>query len=238
MARSNFFFITLALLATLVRSADAAQRDVDIPMSDGIVLRGTYFSPGAPGPAVLLLHQCNMDRRAWFGVAADLSSAGMHVLTVDFRGLGESGGKPVTQADRQSLSTKWPADVDAALAFLLAQQGVDQSRIAVGGASCAVPQASTLAIRQRRIRALLVLSGPATADAKSYISKTPGLAVFGAAAEQDAGAVQGIKDLVSASTNTASTLKLYPGTEHGVELLMAHKDLGTLIVSWLKTQMR
>ena len=85
MARSNSFFITLALLATLVRSADAAQRDLDIPMSDGIVLRSTYFSPGAPGPAVLLLHQCNMDRRAWFVVAADLSSAGMHVLTVDFR---------------------------------------------------------------------------------------------------------------------------------------------------------
>jgi dienelactone hydrolase len=227
----------LALLATLVRSADAAQRDMDIPMSDGIILRGTYFSAGAPGPAVLLLHQCNMDRRAWFGVAADLSRAGMHVLTVDFRGFGESGGKPVTEADRQSLSAKWPADVDAALAFLLAQQGVDQSRIAVGGASCAVPQASNLAMRQSRIRALLVLSGPATADAKSYLSQTPGLAVFGAAGEQDAGAVEGIKDLLGASRNPVSTLKLYPGSDHGVELLTAHKELGPLIVSWLKTQL-
>src|SRR5258706_12395792 len=238
MPRPHLFFSTLALLPPLVRSADAVQRDVEIPMSDGIILKATYFSPGAPGPAVLLLHQCNMDRRAWSGVATALSSEGMHVLTVDFRGFGESGGKPVTAADRQSLSTKWPADVDAALAFLLAQQGVDQTRIAVGGASCAVPQASSLAMRQSRTRALVVLSGPATADATSYVSHPPGLAVFGAAAEQDAGAVEGIKDLVAASSNAASTLKLYPGTDHGVELLSAHKDLGPLIVSWLKTQFR
>ena len=83
------------------------------PMSDGIILRGTYFSPVVPGPAVLLLHQCNMDRRAWLAVPTDLSSAGMHVLTMEFRGFGESGGKPVSDADRQSLSTKWPADVRA-----------------------------------------------------------------------------------------------------------------------------
>jgi alpha/beta superfamily hydrolase len=162
----------------------------------------------------------------------------MHVLTIDFRGLGQSGGKPITAEERQSLAGKWPADMDTALAFLLAQKGVDQSQVAVGGASCGVPQASNLAMRQHRIRALLVLSGPATDDAKKYVSATPGLAVFGAAAEQDAGAVEGVKDLVSASKNAASTLRLYPGADHGNELFIAHKDLQLLLVSWLKTQLQ
>ena len=47
---------------------------------------------GRSGPAMLLLHQCNMDRHAWDGLAKDLADAGVHVLTLDFRGFGESGG--------------------------------------------------------------------------------------------------------------------------------------------------
>jgi len=236
MSRLKRSVISLALLMTLVGLVEAAQSDVDIPMADGIVLKGTYFSPGVPGPAVLLLQQCDKDRRAWLGLATDLSRAGMHVLTLDFRGLGESGGKPTSAEERQSLAGKWTADVDAALGFLLKQKDVDQAKIAVGGASCGVPQAANVAMRQHRIRVLLVLSGPATDDAKKYVSQKPGLAVFGGAAEQDAGQVESIKQLVGASKNAASTLKLYPGTDHGIELFTAHEDLQPLIVSWMKTQ--
>jgi len=141
------FVVCFAALEAGVGFAQATRSEVDIPMSDGVVLKGTYFSPGAQGPAVLLLQQCDKDRRAWVSFATDLSGAGMHVLTLDFRGLGESGGKPVSAEERQGLAGKWPADVDAALAFLLRQKGVDESRIAVGGASCGVPQASNLAMR-------------------------------------------------------------------------------------------
>ncbi len=227
---------SLALVIMLIGFLEAAHSDVDIPMADGVVLKGTYFSPGAPGPAVLLLQQCDKDRRAWVGLATDLSRAGMHVLTLDFRGLGESGGKPTSAEERQSLAGKWTADVDATLGFLLKQKGVDQSKIAVGGASCGVPQAANEVVRQPMIRVLLVLSGPATDDAKKYVSQTLGLAVFGAAAEEDAGQVDSIKELTGASKNPASTLKLYPGTDHGTELFTAHKDLQPLIVSWMKTQ--
>ena len=236
MLRAHSFAAGIAMLTALVAVASAAQSDVDIVTTDGITLKGTYFSPGVPGPAVLLLHQCDKDRRAWFDIASDLSGAGMHVLTVDFRGLGQSGGKPKTDDERRSLAAKWPADVDTALAFLLSQQGVDQSKIAIGGASCGVPQAANLAMRDHDIRALLVLSGPVTDDAKKYVWQTPGMAVFGAAAEQDAGQVDDIRELVSGSKNRLSMLKLYPGEDHGVELFVTHKDLQPLIVGWMKTQ--
>lgn len=237
MSRLGRFSIGVVLLTMLVGPVGAAQSDVDIPMADGIVLKGTYFSPGAPGPAVLLLQQCDRDRHAWLDLASDLAVAGIHVLTIDFRGLGQSGGRPGTTEERQSLAGKWPGDVDAAFAFLLAQKGVDQSQVAVGGASCGVPQAANLVMRQHRIRVLLVLAGPTTDDAKKYMSQTPGLAVFGVAAEGDSGAVEGVTELVKASTNSASTLKLYSGTDHGVALFSAHKELQPLIVSWMKTQL-
>lgn len=231
--------VVVAALSAVSVVAVSAQtvREVDIPMADGVVLKGSYFAPQSGGAAVLLLPQCDKDRRAWRAVATDLAAAGMHVLTIDFRGLGESGGKPSSDEERRTLSAKWPKDVDAALAFLIGRQGVDSGRIAVGGASCGVPQASAAAQRQRSARALLLLSGPAMDDARAYIAKTPGLAVFGAAAAQDIAAVQGSKDLVGASTNPASTLKVYDGTAHGVELLAANKDLQTSLVTWLAQQL-
>ena len=124
-------------------SAKVHKKDVDMKVSDGVNLRGTYFSEGRPGPAMLLLHQCNMDRHAWDGLAEDLASNRFNVLSIDYRGFGESGGEKFTDpAQRRAAMQKWPGDVDAAYAYLTSQKGVDQSRIAVGGASCGVTQSS------------------------------------------------------------------------------------------------
>jgi hypothetical protein len=48
--------------------------------------------------------------------------------------------------------------------------------------------------------------------------------------------VDSIKELAGASKNPASTLRLYPGADHGIELFTAHEDLQPLIVSWMKAQ--
>src|SRR5271170_3991607 len=155
--------IAAALAVAAGLSAEVQKKDVDIKAPDGVNLKATYFSAGRTGPAMLLLHQCNMDRHAWDGLAADLATNGFNVLTIDNRGFGESGGSKSTDPDtRAAERQKWPADVDAAYAYLTSQKGVDQSRIAVGGASCGVTQSSDLAARHHEIRALMVLSGVAS----------------------------------------------------------------------------
>jgi pimeloyl-ACP methyl ester carboxylesterase len=70
----------------------SAQRVVDLTATDGTKLKATYFAAAQPGPGVLLLHQCNRDRKVWDGLAAQLAAAGINVLTLDNRGFGESGG--------------------------------------------------------------------------------------------------------------------------------------------------
>ena len=227
------------LTVTAGLSAASQKKDVDIQATNETTLKGTYFSPGAPGPAILLLHQCNMDRHAWDGIASDLAEAGFHVLTIDYRGYGESGGEKYTNADqrRAAMKDKWPSDVDAAYAYLVAQKGVDKSRIAAGGASCGVTQSSDLATRRHEIKALMLLSGTASDAAKAYIVATPALAVFGAASEGDTGAAKGIKEAVESSKNPRSTLKMYSGTEHGVPMFAKNVDLEPMIVSWLKAEL-
>jgi dienelactone hydrolase len=227
-----------SLALSLGWAADVQKKEVDIQASDGTNLKASYFSPGRSGPAMILLHQCNMDRHAWDGLANDLAAAGFHVLTFDFRGFGESGGgRPTDAAERRTvIQQKWPADVDAAYAYLIAQKGVNKAEVAAGGASCGVTQASDLATRHHEVRALMLLSGNASDAAKAYLASLPSLPVFGAASEGDTNAAKGIKEAVAASKNPHSTLKLYPGTEHGVPMFAKHAELEPMIVSWLKTQ--
>jgi hypothetical protein len=70
-------FPLAAAVAVLVASSEAAaqkrRQDIDVLAADGARLRATYWSPGKPGPGMLLLHQCNMDRRAWTELGAALA---------------------------------------------------------------------------------------------------------------------------------------------------------------------
>jgi dienelactone hydrolase len=230
--------VTVLGMAGSAAGADVQKGDVDIKAADGVNLRGTYFSPGRPGPAILLLHQCNMDRHAWDAFANDLAAAGFHVLTFDWRGYGDSGGERFTDmAQRQPvMAQKWPGDVDTAFDYLLSRAGVDRARVAAGGASCGVAQSANFARRRPAVKALVELSGSAP-DAISYVGATPSLAVFGAASEGDKSAAEGVRAIVGASKNPTSKLQVYEGTEHGVPMFAKHTDLEPAIISWLRAQL-
>lgn len=225
--------------AAAVADAQVVTKDVDIKASDGVVLKGTYYTSAGEGPAMLLLHQCNMDRHAWDGLARDLAGRGIHVLTVDFRAFGESGGKRFASFSELGpvMEAKWPGDVDAMYAYLLSQAGVDRARVAVGGASCGVTQASDLAARRPEIKTMMVLSGIASDHARQHLAATPSLAVFGAASRGDTRAAEGIRAIIGASTSGHSKLQLYDGTEHGVPMFDRHAELRPMVVDWLSTQL-
>jgi dienelactone hydrolase len=235
-------FAVAAMIASAVSAQPLKQgekKDMDIMTGDRTVLKATYYSPGKPGPAVLLLHQCNMDRKSWEPLAIDLTNAGMHVMTLDFRGFGESGGEKITDPERRRavMADTWPKDVDAAYTILIGLKGVDRSRLAVGGASCGVTQASAFASRQPDVKALVLLSGSASDAAKTYFSATPALAIFGAVSEDEAAATKGIKEALAASKNSRNTLKVYTGAGHGVAMFAKEAELEPMIVTWLKTQL-
>jgi dienelactone hydrolase len=153
------------------------------------------------------------------------------------RGFGESGGRATNVAEFEALSAKRLGDVDAMLAYLLQQSGVDTSRVAAGGASCGVTLSTDLAARHHEIKTLIELSGLATDATRAYIAQAPGVAIFGAASEGDGGAAQSMKDLVKASNNPESKLGIYPGTEHGVAMFSKNPELESAIVIWMKTQL-
>jgi dienelactone hydrolase len=160
-SRSVLAFLLCALSCGV--SAWSAERAVDLTAGDGTKLKATYFAAEKPGPGVLLLHQCNRQRKVWDGLAQQLAAAGINVLTLDYRGYGDSGGdrfdKLAPQEAAQIQAEKWPGDIDTAFQYLVSQPGVTRNVIGVGGASCGVNNSIQTARRHPEVKSLALLSG-------------------------------------------------------------------------------
>ena len=235
--------ILSSLFAALAFSTPAQQtpapRILDLTASDGTHLKATFFAAAKPGPGLLLLHQCNRQRKVWDALAQKFAASGLNVLTFDFRGIGESAGSPLDKLTndqiQQVIAEKFPSDVDTAYRFLAAQPSVTPSIMAAGGASCGVNQAVLLASRHPEVKALVLLSEGTGRPGREFLRKNPNLPLFAAVADDDPdpGVVEIMEWIYSFSTNPINKFEHFPKGGHGVEMFELHKDLPTDIVSWL-----
>ena len=245
--------VRLAALALLVQLSLAgisaaqqapAPRVVDIAAADGTVLKGTFFAAAKPGPGVLLLHQCNRERKVWDSLAQSLAASGVNVLTIDFRGYGDSGGTPMkylTDTARQKeIAEKWPGDVDAAFDYLIEQPSVNPKQIGAGGASCGVNQAVQLARRHPEVKSLVLLSETTDVAGRQFLRSSPQIPLFLAVADDDPdpGVVELVEWLFTLSKNPTSHLEHYDGGGHGVEMFVAHPELPGMIVAWWDSELQ
>lgn len=134
--------------------ADA--RLVEVETSDGVKLRGWYVPPRPAPPATapgLVWFPGNAETVASLTpLIRDLRPHGVGMLILDYRGYGESSGKP-SEAGLYR-------DAEAAWGWLVAQPEIDRSRIAVYGRSLGAALALHVAVT-RRVRAV-VLHAPFT----------------------------------------------------------------------------
>ncbi|MBV9483127.1 MAG: hypothetical protein JO249_20635 [Acidobacteria bacterium] len=258
------FILVLSLLFNEVGLAQGAPppRAIDLTATDGTQLKATLFSTGKPGPGVLLLHQVNRDRKSWDTVAEKLAAAGIHTLTVDMRGIGDSGGTRWEKLSDEELSKHWrgwPEDVEVALQFLSSQPGVDRNRIGLGGAGLLGVDNCVEAARQHRspIKSLVLMSGETFHEGLQFLhqaSQLPELFVFSDDDEypptQDA-----MKLLYATASSPSKKLVHYSSSEdapwlwyepfdigrvpakggHGTDMFQPHPELPGIIVHWFVT---
>jgi pimeloyl-ACP methyl ester carboxylesterase len=257
MKQRQIFFLLVAFF--LVRNASGnAPRVVDLKSADGTILKGTYFAAANPGPGVLLLHQVNRDRKSWEGVATQLAAGGIHTLTLDMRGLGESGGTRWEKMDRAEYK-RFPQDVDAALELLTSQPGVNRQVIGLGGAGVEGVLQSVEAARRhpKEIKSLVLMSGETLPEGLQFLhqaSQLPELFVFSDEDEyppiQDA-----MKLMYVTASSPARKLVHYSAAEeapwlwyepfdlgrvpakggHGTDLFQPHPELPGIILHWFVT---
>jgi tetratricopeptide (TPR) repeat protein len=265
MKQIHIFFLSAALVFARAASAEptkSASHVIDLKSPDGTTLRATYFAAAKPEPGVLLLHQVHRDRKSWEGVAVQLVAVGINTLTLDMRGIGESGGtrwEKLTDAELAKHWRGWPEDVDAALEFLRSQPGVNRDRIGIGGAGLLGVDNSVEAARRHptEIKSLVLISGETFRDGLQFLhqaSQLPELFVFSDEDEypptQDA-----MKLLYISASSPSKKLVHYSSAEdapwlwyepfdvgtvpakggHGTDLFQPHPELPGIIVHWFVT---
>jgi len=146
-------------------------KEVNIPAPQGHVLAGTLTTPPAKGPvpaAVLITGLSPSERNGgsppWMplrDISDAVTRAGIAVLRVDDRGIGESTGdhKPSTTFDEAD-------DVASEVAWLRKQPGIDPKRIVLVGYSEGGLIAPMVASKDPSIAAVVALDGPGTSGAE------------------------------------------------------------------------
>jgi dienelactone hydrolase len=141
----------------------ASSKEVSFKTEDGVEIKGTLYSPRVKrGPGALLLHQIGKDRSSWKGLAAELQESGFAVLTMDFRGFGESVSKGKTKLDYTAFKDEdykgLLKDIKSATDFLASQEEVDKDSIVLVGASIGANTAMYFAAKEPLVKALVLLS--------------------------------------------------------------------------------
>jgi len=123
--------------------------------ADGTRLAGWFLpaagSAGAAAATILHIHGNAGNMESHLGFSDHLPPAGMNLFLFDFRGYGESAGKPTRREDLI-------ADASAALDAILARPDVDASRIGLFGQSLGGGIGLNLMAGREEIRAAVIVS--------------------------------------------------------------------------------
>jgi len=114
--------------------------DVYIETSDGVRLHGWYLPVADARGTVLFFHGNAGNLSDRYGWGQDLTTLGVNVLMVDYRGYGKSEGSP----SEEGLY----ADAEAAWLFLVNHRGVSPDRLVAYGISLGGAPACELAVRR------------------------------------------------------------------------------------------
>jgi pimeloyl-ACP methyl ester carboxylesterase len=261
--KPTYIFLFSAILSGTIASASQTKnvaRGVDLKSADGTILKGTYFAAAKPGPGVLLFHQSNRTRKSWDELAAQLAPVGIHVLTVDSRAHGDSGGKYDTEANRAAYwKTGWPSDLEAAFQYLSSQSGVNRDVIGAGGAGNLGVQSAIETARRHpdQVKSLVLLSGETERPGMEFLhqaSQLPQLYVMDDNDEYPP-TQEEMKMLYIIASSPIKQLVHYSHAEdapwlwyetfldsgkvpakggHGTDMFKPHPELPGIIVDWFK----
>jgi dienelactone hydrolase len=241
-------FIKIISAALLTLTAASQAKDLTLTTDKGFELKASYYqSKKTSDRAVLLLHQCNYNRTMYNDIGQQLADKGIHALSLDFRGYGESTTNEFNfenvralpsnkqSAAWQKLSTHWPSDVQLTYNYL--KNNMSDTGIVGVGASCGGYQAITLA-EKNPISVMGFFSSGQSEDNIARYTKTlankPTLII---ASEKDTGTYESAQKLFSASTSMDSKFIAYKGTAHGYPLLDSDTELASYMVSWLDSHL-
>lgn len=119
---------------------------IEVPVRDGVVLRGLHYAPtGGPAPVVLNVIPYGADR--YHGAGVRFAERGFHFVSLDCRGRGDSDGEFIPFVSDG-------ADGYDVIEWLGSRDWCDGAVVTYGGSYCGFNQWATAATRPSGLRAI------------------------------------------------------------------------------------
>jgi alpha-beta hydrolase superfamily lysophospholipase len=243
-------------IASIFISINSFASEITLTTPDKFSLKANYYHADDTKNAkvqdknkrgVLMLHQCNYNRTMYNEVGKELAQRGIHALSLDFRGFGESISeksnvksiRKLPKSERgaawSEISSHWPSDVKVAFDYLqatLVKEGNNDFEIGVIGASCGGSQAITLAEQEEISAISFFSSSQSDKNITRYdkaLAQKPTLII---ASENDGRTYTSAQELFIKTKHSNSKMISYKGSMHGYPLLDSDKQLARTIVAW------
>jgi dienelactone hydrolase len=207
---------------------------VELLGKDDLPIAGTLYVPAEapqPWPGVLLLHMLGRQRGDWEAVATELSEAGYAVLAIDMRGHGDTNSN-VNWSDAA-------VDHRRAVNYLGRIPGIDNSRIAVMGASIGSNMALQAGTDNREINTVILLSPGldyAGVTTENILSSYGGRPILIVASREDTYSAES-SDVLASKAQGEASLVMYDGAGHGTAMFNREPGLINTVVEWLDTHL-
>jgi dienelactone hydrolase len=212
--------------------------EVVLATTDGWEVHGTRWLPATPTggavPGVVLLHSGRSDRAVFSRLERLLAERALAVLNIDWRGRGRTTNRgSYFDLDLEERAAGW-RDAAAAFDHLADLPQVDADRLAAVGVVHGAEHAVRAATRDRRVRAIAILTGYRPADESESARLTSGdVHALYVTSRDHTITTAAMRALHDATPPGRSRYVEYPGGAIGYQLFELDHDLEPSIVDWL-----
>lgn len=213
-------------------------REISFKTEDDWTIYGNLLLPGnlkegEQAPGVVMVHSGLSDRYIFHNIERLFVRSGAAVLNIDWRGRGKSREKGSFVSLAREERDRAHLDVKAAVNVLADRPEVDSQRIAIIGTYVGAKFAMSAAVRDPRIRALVMLSGyiPNGEEREEIAVVTFPILFIGS--RGFAPVTNAMIDLYHLTKDRGSELVIYDGGALGYQLFEVDHGLEQRIVDWV-----
>lgn len=201
-------------------------------------------------PGVIVLHDCQSERSKYQALSLSIAEQGLHTLSLDFRGYGNSIAQGYSelevkkkskdivsyQNDVAVLMSYWADDLKAAYEYLRSK--VDKSKgISIVASGCSGAYAVALA-EKVHLNSMVLLTPEMSFSDKERYKNLLDIPSYFISSAQHAMSYATAQELFAWSGARQSKLQVYKGDKLNYQIMRANKNLANDIALWLKSTLR
>jgi len=230
---------------------DASQQvKIKARADDDFLLFADYYLGGKRSGGVIVLHDCNNDRRSYRELAKSLAQEGLHTLLVDLRGYGDSVSQAYSQegvklkatdivtyqSEMESITAYWPDDLLSMHQFL--SKKTDKNKgIAIVASGCTTSSAVALA-EKINLNSMVMITPKMTFSDKERYKNLVDIPSYFVTSSHHQDSYETAQELFTWNGAKRSKIQVFKGTAYNYQLISRKKHLVNDVALWVKSNLR